>query len=337
MSNFKTKYMGLELKNPIIVGASSLTANLNKIKDIEEAGAGAIVAKSLFEEQIQLERYRDELDREEANHKHAEMITVFPDKDQIGIQEHLYWLRKTKEAVDIPVIGSLNAVNRDTWLEYAQQIADTGVDGLELNFYSSPKSFDKTASQIEDEQIDILKELTSKIKIPISVKLSNEYTNPLNMIKKMNDTGIAGFVIFNRYFQPDLNIDKLSHTFPFNLSKPQDNRYTLRYTGLVSGNISANICSSGGIFNASDVIKMILAGADSVQMVSALYRHGIGHIAKVLNDLDTWMKDKGFTSLADFKGKLSKANSNDPWAYTRAQYAKLLMKPELLRKDKSQI
>lgn len=337
MVNLKTKYMGLELKNPIIVGASSLTANIQKIKDIEEAGASALVTKSLFEEQIQLERYRDELDREIANERHAEMITVFPEKDHIGAEEHLYWLKKTKEAVNIPVIGSLNAVNKDSWLVYAQQVADTGLDALELNFYSSPKSFDKTASQIEDEQIALLKELTSKIKIPISVKLSNEYTNPLNMIKRISETGVAGLVIFNRFFQPDLNIDKLTHSFPFNLSKPQDNRYTLRYTGLLSGNISANICSSGGIFNAPDVIKMILAGADTVQIVSALYRHGIGHIAKIIDDIDRWMKDKAFNSLDDFRGKLSKANSNDPWAYTRAQYAKLLMKPELLRKDSTEI
>ena len=255
MLNMKTEYMGLKLKNPIIVGASSLTANLQKIKEIEKSGAGALVTKSLFEEQIQLERYRDELEREDANERHAEMISVFPEKDQIGIKEHLYWLKRTKDSVEIPVIGSLNAVNKETWLEYAKQIADTGVDALELNFYSIPKSFDKSAGEIEEEQIALLKEITSIIKIPISVKLSNEYTNPLNVIKRMSATGIAGVVIFNRFFQPDINIEKLAGSFPFNLSKPQDNRYPLRYTGLLSENISANICSSGGIFNSSDVIK----------------------------------------------------------------------------------
>ncbi len=336
MSNFETKYLGLELRNPIIVGASSLTANLKKIKEIEDSGAGAIVTKSLFEEQIQLERYRAELEREIANDRHAEMIDIFPERDQIGIKEHLYWLKKTKESVDIPVVGSLNAVNKDTWLEYAQQIADTGVDALELNFYSSPKNFDKSGSQIEEEQMAILKELTSQIKIPISVKLSNEYTNPLNVIKKMSQTGIAGVVIFNKFFQPDINVDKLEHSFPFNLSKAQDNRYTLRYTGLLSQQIKASICSSGGIFSANDLIKMLLAGADAVQMVSALYRYGIGHISNVLNDMDSWMKEHKFDKIADFRGKMNKANSNDPWTYTRAQYAKLLMKPELLRKDKTE-
>lgn len=336
MSNLKTNFMGLELKNPIIVGASSLTSNLQKIKEIEEAGAGALVTKSLFEEQIQLERYKDEIERELTNERHAEMITVFPESDHIGPKEHLYWLRRTKESVTIPVIGSLNAVNKESWYDYAQQIAATGVDALELNFYSSPKDFAKTASQIEEEQLAILKELTSKLTIPIAVKLSNEYTNPLNIIKRMSSTGIAAVVIFNRFFQPDINIVKLENSFPFNLSRPNDNRYTLRYTGLLSGNISPNICSSGGIFYASDVIKMILAGADAVQIVSGLYKHGISHINRILADLDAWMREKGFNSIADFKGIMNKVNSKDPWAYTRAQYAKLLMKPELLRRDRNE-
>ncbi len=337
MANITTEYMGLKLKNPIIAGASSLTANLQTIKNIEESGASALVAKSLFEEQIQLERYRDELERENLNNKHSEMITVFSELDEIGPNEHLYWLKKTKEMVNIPVIGSLNAVNKETWLDYAQQMASTGIDGLELNFYSSPKDISKTGESIEAEQIAILKELTSKLSIPVSVKLSSDYTNTLNVIKEMSKTGIAGIVVFNRFFQPDINIDKLEHTFPFNLSRPQDNRLTLRYTGLLSQEINTKICSSGGIFNAEDVIKMILAGADAVQIVSALYRHGISHISTILKELESWMDKKAFKTIADFQGKMNKVNSNDPWAYTRAQYAKLLMKPHLLRKDPTKI
>ena len=337
MANMNTEYMGLKLKNPLIVGASSLTSNLKTIKEIETSGAGALVTKSLFEEQIQLERYRDELENEKANERHAEMITVFPELEHIGPKEHLYWLKRTKETVDIPVIGSLNAVNRETWLEYALRMVDTGIDGLELNFYSVPKDFAKSANSIEEEQIKLLKELTSQIKIPISVKLSSDYTNPLNVIKRMSETGIEGIVIFNRFFQPDIDIEKMKNIFPFNLSKSQDNRHTLRYTGLLSGQINTAICSSGGIHTAADVIKMILAGANAVQMVSALYKNGINHITNVLNEVEAWMNKKGFNSLTDFQGKMNKLNSNDPWAYTRAQYAKLLMKPELLRRDVTEL
>lgn len=337
MTNMNTEYMGLKLKNPIIAGASSLTSNLNSIKEIEKAGASALVTKSLFEEQIQLERYKEELEQEKNNERNAEMITIFPELESIGPKEHLYWLRKTKEAVKIPVIGSLNAVNKDTWLDYALQMAETGIDGLELNFYSVPKDISKTGKEIEDEQIALLKELTAKLNIPVSVKLSDNYTNPLNVIKRMSETGIAGFVLFNRFFQPDIDVKQMKNIFPFNLSKAQDNRLPLRYAGLLSQQIETPICSSGGIFSAEDVIKMILAGASSVQMVSALYKHGVSHINTVLKEIDAWMNKNGFASIADFKGKMDKVNSKDPWAFTRAQYVKLLMRPELLRKDKSNI
>ena len=337
MKNMNTTYMGIKLKNPIIAGASSLTADLKTIKEIETAGAGALVTKSLFEEQIQLERYRDELDHEKISERNAEMITMFPDIEHAGPKEHLYWLKRTKETVKIPVIGSLNAVNKETWLDYALQMADTGIDGLELNLYSVPKDFSKSASLIEDEQIDLLKEITSKLNIPVAVKLSSNYTNPLHVAKRMSETGIVGIVLFNRFFQPDIDIEKLENNYPFNLSTPQDNRLSLRYTALLSQQIATNICSSSGIFSAADVIKMILAGANSVQMVSALYQHGINHIATVLSGIETWMNKHGFDSITDFQGKMNKLNSHDPWVYSRAQYVKLLMKPDLLQKDPTEI
>lgn len=328
--------MGLKLKNPIIAGASSLTADVKKIQEIEAAGAGAIVTKSLFEEQIQLERYQDELELDKISHKHAEMVTMFPDIGHGGPKEYLYWLKKTKEAVKIPVIGSLNAVNRETWLDYAVQIAKTGVDGLELNFYSSPQDLTKKGSAIEDEQIALLKEITAKVDIPVAVKLSSDYTNPLEVIKRMSNTGIAGVVLFNRFFQPDIDIETMKHIFPFNLSSPQDHRHTLRYTGLMSQQTKIDICSSGGIFSAEDVIRMILAGANAVQMVSSLYKHGVKNITTVLTEMEAWMEKMDFNSLADFRGTKNKLNCKDPWVYTRSQYAKLLMNPQLLIKDKTE-
>lgn len=337
MKNMTTEYMGIKLKNPIIVGASGLTADLKTIQEIEAAGAGAIVIKSLFEEEIQLERYLEELEQEKISERHAEMITMFPDVDHGAPKEHLYWLKRTKETVKIPVIASLNAVNEETWLDYALQMEKTGIDGLELNFYSTPKDFSKLGKSIEDEQIDLLQKIVSKVNIPVSVKLSSDYTNPLEVIKRMSKTGIAGVVLFNRFFQPDIDIEKMENTFPFNLSTPQDNRYSLRYTGLLSQQIETPICSSGGIFSASDVIKMLLAGANTVQMVSAFYKHGINHITKVINEIEAWMSKHDFNSFSDFQGKMNKLNSKDPWVYSRAQYAKLLLRPKLLGKDKTEI
>jgi len=337
MKDLTTEYMGIKLENPIIAGASSLTADLNTIQEIEAAGAGAIVTKSLFEEQIQLERYRDELEREITDERYAEMITVFPDIGDAGPKKHLYWVKRTVDTVKIPVIGSLNAVNRDTWLDYALKLEDTGIDGMELNFYSVPEDFSKTGSSIEDEQIDLLKEITSRINIPVAVKLSNNYTNPLQVVKRMSKTGIAGVVLFNRFFQPDIDIEKMNNIFPLNLSKPRDSRYALRYTGLISPEIETEICSGGGIISSAEVIKMILAGASAVQIVSALYEHGINHIKTILSEIETWMSKKGYNSLADFQGKLNKLNSNDPWIYSRAQYVNLLMKPHHLRRNKTDI
>lgn len=335
--NLTTDFMGIKLKNPIIAGASSLTNDLDSIQEIEKAGAGAIVTKSLFEEQIQLERYRDELEREKTNERHAEMITVFPDIGDAGPKEHLYWLKRTIETVKIPVIGSLNAVNRETWLDYAQQMADTGISGLELNFYSTPKDFSKAGSSIEEAQINLLNDITEKVNIPVSVKLSSFYTNPLQVVRRMSETGIAGVVLFNRFFQPDIDIEKLENIFPINLSNQKDNRMVIRYTGLLSQQIKTEICSSGGILSAADVIKMLLVGASSVQIVSALYKYGIEHITTILNGIETWMSKKGYHSLQDFKGTMNKLNSKDHWAYSRAQYVKILMKPQLLRKDISDI
>lgn len=330
MIDISTQYMGIELKNPIIAGASSLTSDMKTIKEIEEAGAGALVTKSLFEEQIQLERLKMDEDREKYSYRNAEMITVFPEQEHAGPKEHLYWVKKTKETVSIPVIASLNAVHEETWIEYAKLLEETGVDALELNFYASPQDFERDAESIEKEQISIIKKIKAKVSIPISVKLSFFYTNPLHFISQIYNTKVEGLVLFNRFFQPDIDVYKQKNTFPFNLSERTENRLPLRFIGLLSEKIKVDICSSTGILEGEDVAKMILAGAASVQVVSTLYKNGIDHISKILANLKFWMDQKGYTSLDDFRGKMNKKNSNDPWIYTRAQYVKLLMNPKNL-------
>ena len=330
MVDLRTHYMGIELKNPIIVGASTFTQNMETIKQIEESGAGALVIKSLFEEQIQLEKFKMDEDRERHNYRHAEMVTVFPDLEHEGPKEHLYWVRKTKETVSIPVIASLNAVNQDTWLEYAKLLEETGVDGLELNFFASPKEFEREASSIEEEQISIIKKVRSLVSIPISVKLSFFYTNLLNFISLIDREKIGGLVLFNRLFQPDIDVEKQENIFPFYLSERSDNRLPLRYVGLLSGSLQTDICANTGIFEADDVIKMILAGASTVQIVSTLYKNGIGYIRDILQDIRRWMESAGYEDLNQIRRKMNKNNSTDPWIYTRAQYVKLLMNPKSL-------
>ncbi len=333
MSDVKTTYMGLALRNPIIVGASGLTANLSAIKRLEEEGAAAIVTKSLFEEQIQLERFTFDEDLEKGGCRHPEMITVRPHMEHAGPDEHLMWVREAKKAVGIPVIASLNAVNPETWLEYAVKLQDTGVDALECSFFASPREPHKTAARIEDEQVEILTRLKAAVKIPLSVKLSFLYTNPLDVIRRMDRAGVACFVLFNRMVEPDIDIIAEKNINPFNLSHAADYRLPLRYAGLLEGTIGGDVCCSTGIFNGETVAKALLAGAQAVQTVSSLYHKGPGHLRTMLQDLERWMEIKGYETLGDFRGKLSRRHVSDPWAYTRAQYARLLMHPDEIVKN----
>ncbi len=335
MKNLKTKFMGIEIDNPIIVGASNLATNLDNLKKAEENGAAAIVYKSLFEEQIQLERFQLDEKLEEFNDIYAEMLTLHTHMDYIGAEEHLLHLRRAKESVSIPVIASLNAVNTETWIEYARLIEQTGVDGLELNFYHNPGDFDKDPIAIENEQISIVTQIKQNISIPISVKLSSDYTNPLNFIKKIDEAGVNTFVLFNSFFQPDIDINKEKHMKIFNFSNPGDYRKSLKMAGLLFENIKAEICSSHGIFTGADVIKLILSGATSVQVVSTLYKNGFGQISKIKNELETWMESKSYNSLDEFRGKLSKNKlSNNPFIYKRAQYVDLILNSEQIFEHK---
>lgn len=328
MANLSTTYMGIPINNPVIAGASELTGNLSSIEKIAESGAGALVIKSLFEEQVQLERLKFDESVERGSGLHAEMTSLFPKMEHAGPQEHLMWLKKAKAAVDIPVIASLNAVNRDTWLDYAKQIADTGVDGIELNFFAVPRDIDVDSAAIEQEQVDIAKAIVEALSIPVSVKLSPFYANPLNVAAKFDKVGVKGFVLFNRLFQPDMSVDKEELTHALNLSNRIDNRLPLRFAGLLHGRIAGDVCSSTGIFDGKDAVKMLLAGAQCVQVVSVLYSKHITFMSAIVNEIEAWMDGKGYASLDDFRGTLSKQRSKDPWAYERAQYVKLLFQAD---------
>ena len=328
MANLFTNYMGVPLKNPLILGASSLSLKPEFMARIVEAGIGAIVYKSLFEEQIQLENLQMAEELAEYENRNAEMARLFPALEHAGPKEHLFNLKKLKESVPVPVFASLNAIYEPSWVEYAKQLEATGIDGLEINLYSTPGYFEVGANSIEEKQLQIVKSIRKAVKIPVSVKLSPFYTNILNFINKLDEAGANGYVLFNKFFQPEIDIEKELFHYPWELTHGQEHQLPLRFTGLLYGNVEGSICASRGIQNSEDIIRMLLAGADAVQVVSAIYRGQAEQVKTMLDGLSEWMDKKGYKTIDEFRGKLSRKNMKDPYVYQRAQYVEILMNSE---------
>lgn len=325
MPDLSTRYMGITLKNPFIAGASKLTGDADTIRKLEAAGAAAIVTSSLFEEQIRIEREWLEDYFLDHGGMHQTELNLPSYSPYSYPEDHLQWLKSSAESVSIPVIASLNAFRRETWVQWSMKLEECGVDGLELNFYSTPLDQGRDASEIEDDQIQILVEIKEKVKVPVSVKMSPFYTNPLNMASRFSKAGADGIVMFNRFFQPDIEPDSMKHIFRFDLSHPMENRLPLRFISLLHGRIHSDLCASSGIHDTTDAIKMIMGGAAAVQMVSCLYMKGIGHLEDMIRKLENWMNSKGFSNINEFRGKMDKLHSSDPYAYERAQYVKILL------------
>jgi len=328
MATLTTKHMGVTLKNPLILGACNLSNNLDKLKEAEEAGVSAVVFRSLFEEQIQLEDNELSNQLEAYDDRNAEMINLFPKIEHGGPKEHIFNLREVVEGLSIPVFASLNAVYKESWVEYAKLLEETGVAGLELNFFSVPRDFDKSGHDVIQQQIENLKAVKAAVNIPVSVKLSPFYTNVLKTIKDMDAAGADAFILFNRLFEPDIDVEAEKHVSPWNLSTHSDHRLAIRYIGLTSGNIGASVAANNGIYEGIDMVKMILAGASAIESVSTFYHNGVGHAKEMLSELEDWMNRKGYDSIEAFRGKLSSNAINDPFVYKRAQYIDLLLKSE---------
>lgn len=327
MADLRTKYMGIELKSPIIAGASNLVTDIHKLRTLEESGVAAIVYKSLFEEQVELENLELYELKTEYEHRHAEQVTLFPNSQSVpeSPDDYLLHLRKAREAVSIPLFASLNAVRDEVWVEYAVKSAATGVDGLELNFYSLPDESGSERESIEKQQIETLRKVKAAVKIPVAVKLTPYYTNTLRFIAELDKAGADAVVVFNRLIQPDIDIFAEQHTMPYNLSSSDDNRLPLRFTGMLHGNVKASVCTSTGVYSANDVVKMILAGADAVQVVSTLYRNGVEVVKSMNEEIEKWMEGHGYSTLESFRGKLSMKKSENKLPYTRAQYIDFLL------------
>ena len=330
MSKLKTKYMGLELKSPIVAGASNLTENPETVKKMEQAGAGAIIFRSLFEEQIQLEAFEHDEALTQDDERYAEMTDIFPKIEHAGPHDHLEKVKEVRKAISIPLIASLNCINHDTWVDYAKKLEETGVDGLELNFYYTPTEFDKTAHSVEEDQVNALKSVLKTVNIPVSVKLSSNYSNPLNFVKQLDDAGAQGVILFNKLFQSDINIDSLELQHPYYLTSEGEYKDTMRFIALLYGNVNTTLIANKSIYHGKEAVKMLLAGADAIQVVSALYKFQVDHIRTLNNKIYSWMSQNGYRNLDEFKGKMSRKNVSDPFAYRRSQYVDLLLNSKQL-------
>ena len=270
MATLTTKHMGVTLRNPLILGACNYSNNIDKLKEAEESGVAAVVYRSLFEEQIQLEDNELSNQLEAYDERNAEMINLFPKIEHGGPKEHLYNLSQVVESLSIPVFASLNAVYKESWIEYAKLLEEVGVAGLELNFFAVPRDFDKSGHDLIQQQIEVLKAVKAAVKVPVSVKLSPFYTNVLKTIKDMDKAGADAFILFNRLFEPDIDVEAEKHVSPWNLSTHSDHRLAIRYIGLTYGNINASIAANNGVYEGIDMVKMILAGADVVVVGNAI-------------------------------------------------------------------
>jgi dihydroorotate dehydrogenase (fumarate) len=325
MADLKTTYMGIPLANPLVVGACSLSKNIDSIKALEAAGAGGLVIKSLFEEQVQIEE-DDFLSKLRAHdHTDSEAQSFFPQLHHGGPKEHVFWVKEARKAVKFPLFASLNCLNDSTWVEYAKQLADTGVSGLELNFYSPALSPDVLSGDIEKKEAEAIAQVRAAVKLPIAVKLHPYYTSLMNVAATFEKAGANALILFNRLFEPDIDVDTLTKKAGFRPSESHDSLVALRWIGLLSKHSKCDIIGSTGVSSGRDVARLLLAGAQAVQAVSALLKNHGAAVQKILGELDAWMTEHKFANLAAFRGKLAGAKDNDAWSYERGQYIKAIV------------
>lgn len=323
MANLETKYMGLTLKNPLIVGSSRLTDSVEKIKALAESGAAAVVLKSLFEEQIEYEAEREYAQQEGSGFHYQEAADYIKGYSRENkVSNYLKLIREAKEAVDIPVIASVNCVSSREWTKYARKFEEAGADALELNIFILPSDPLHTAKENEQVYFDIAQKVKKQINIPLSLKVSYYFSGLANTFRELSWTGIDGMVLFNRFFSPDIDIDTMKVTSSFIFSTPEELAISLRWVAMLSDKLHCDIAASTGIHDGKAMIKQILAGAAATQVTTALYKEGNKKIGQMLDELNQWMDKKGFKSIDDFKGKMSQKEVDNPATYERVQFMK---------------
>ena len=324
--DLRTTYLGLDLPHPLMPGASPLADDLDSVRRLEDAGAAAITLRSLFEEQIRREQLATFVHTEPHGESFAEALCYFPRPDAflLGPEDYISHLGRVKRAVGIPVIASLNGTTPGGWLEYALGMAQAGADALELNVYAVPCQPEESAEDIEGRTLELLRALKSEVKIPVAVKLSPFYTSLPHFASRLEQAGADGLVLFNRFYQPDIDPEGLALNRELHLSTSAELPLRLQWLALLKDRVRASLAVTGGVHNGRDAVKAVMAGADAVQLVSALLRHGPSRLRLVLDEMVDWMEQHEYASLAQMKGSMSRASCPDPTVYERANYMLML-------------
>lgn len=326
MADLTTQYMGLTLKNPIVPSASPLSRHVSTMRQLEDAGAAAITMYSLFEEQIDLEALARHHFLEQATFFSAEATAYFPRAADFnrGPDGYLDLIREAKAAVDIPIIGSLNGVTPGGWTRYAKLIEEAGADALELNVYLIPTRTDLTADGVENTYLEILREVKAQVRIPVAMKLSPFFSALPNMALRLDRAGANALVLFNRFYQPDLDLEELTVTPHLVLSNSNEMRLPLRWIAILYGRVQASLALTTGVHTAEDAVKAVMAGADIANVCSVLLEKGPGYVAELVKGFADWMEAHEYESVAQMKGALSQRNVAEPAAFERANYMKVL-------------
>ncbi len=324
--DLSTKYLGLNLRNPLVTAASPLADSLDNIRRMEDAGAAAVVLHSLFEEQLRLERMELHHHLTASTESFTEAQSFFPEPSEfsLGPEEYLEHIRRAKAAVKIPIIASLNGASEGDWTDCARKMQAAGADAIELNVYFIPADMNLDGDRVEQTYLNILKAVKGAVKIPVAIKLSPFFSNMANMAKRLDQAGADGLVLFNRFYQPDIDLDSLEVQPHVLLSTPQALRLPMRWIAILHGKLRANLAATSGIHHAPDVIKMLMVGADVTMLCSTLLKNGIEYLRVIEQGMRTWMEEHEYESVRQMQGSLSQARCSDPTAFERAQYMRVL-------------
>ena len=332
MVDLTTSYLGLELKNPLVASASPLSQKVDTVRQLENAGIAAVVMYSLFEEQIIYDSLRLDRDLSQGTDSFSEALSFFPDLSahsdlnqySIGPEDYLENLHNLKESVEIPIIGSLNGITNGGWIEYAKKIEQAGADALELNIYNLSTDPSLTSQELESEYLDLVRSIRASIEIPIAIKLSPFFTNLPNFAQNLVEAGVNGLVLFNRFYQPDLDLEELEVVPSLVLSNSQELRLPMRWIAILYGRIAADLALTSGIHTAEDLLKATMAGASASMVASTLLKYGISHVRDILDGTQTWMAEHEYESITQMKGSMSQQAVAEPAAFERANYIKVL-------------
>lgn len=326
MVDLSASYLGLKLKNPVVVAPTPLTEQLGNILRMEDAGAGAVVLHSLFEEQIAIESQHLDATLSAGTESFAESLSYFPDMNHynLGTEGYLEIIRKAKQAVNIPIIASLNGVSTGGWIRYAKEMEQAGADALELNIFFVANDSNLSSEQVEEMYTSLVSHVRASVKIPVAVKLAPFFSAMANMGKRLDQAGADGLVLFNRFYQPDFDLETRDVKTTLSLSSPYELLLRIHWVATLYGQVKADLAVTGGVHSAQDVLKAMMAGAKVAMIASAILKNGIGHIEKVLADLRAWMEENEYESIRQMQGSMSRQNVADPGAFSRANYMKVL-------------